>query len=44
MGEFRHKFWKIWLTSAHVIILHGAEVNNSIDLGAEVTRAEHRWP
>ena len=33
-GELRHKFWKISLTSAQAIILYGAEV----------TRAENRWP
>ena len=32
-NELRHKS----LTSAHVILLHGAEVNISIKLGAEVS-------
>ena len=57
VNELRHKFRKISLTSAHVIFLHGAEVNIPIELGAEVntgcrsqqvgaevTRAEHRLP
>ena len=34
--ELRHKFRKISLTSAHVIFLHGAEINIPIELGAEV--------
>ena len=41
----RHKFRKMSLTSAHVLIIHDAEVNigcRSPQLGAEVTRAEHR--
>ena len=32
------------LTSAHVNLLHGAEASISIELGAEVTRAEYRLP
>ena len=34
--ELRHKFRKISLTSAHVILLHYAEVNIPIELGADV--------
>ena len=34
--ELRHKFRKISLTSAHVILLHRAEITISIELGAEV--------
>ena len=43
-GELRHKFQKISLTSAYVIILHCAEVDMPTELGAEVTPADHRWP
>ena len=49
--ELRHKFRKLSLTSAHVILLHYAEVNIPMELGAEVHRlvpklfrAEHRLP
>ena len=34
--EHRHKFWKISSTSAHVIILHFAEVNIPMKLGVKV--------
>ena len=34
--EFQCKFWKISLTSAKVIIINGAEVNISTEVGVEV--------
>ena len=45
INELRHQI----LTSVQVInfgtlLFHGAEVNISIELGAEVTRGEHRLP